>query len=210
MKYFLIPGYGVGAQYVNFKQPEGLNAGFGAFEELIKQNQATVFRWDINRYFGWLEFINPLKHLELYKMEESKSQSKNTHDQLQLELFTAMPRTIICHSMGSQLLISYLQSHKLPDSVIQIIFIQSNIPSKQKLPDYLQNLLRSKRITLINLFCPWDQALISLIFLRFFVPAGMVGLKNNPIINIFFPLYKTPNLHTSSISDPKLIKLIET
>ena len=210
MKYFLIPGYGVGAQYVNFKQPEGLNAGFGAFEELIKQNQATVFRWDISRHFSWLEFLNPMTHLELYKMEKSKSQSKNTHDQLQLELFAAMPSTIICHSMGSQLFISYLQSHKLPDSVIQIVFVQANIPSNQELPDYFLQLLRSKRITLINLFCPWDQALISLIFLRFFVPAGMIGLKNNLISNIFFPLYKAPNLHTSSINDPKLIKLIET
>ena len=165
---------------------------------------------DIPKYFNLSEFLNPHKHLSLYKLEESKSQSKKTHDELHLELSKSLPNCVVCHSMGSQLLISYLQSHTVPDSVSYIVFVQANISSKQQLPKYLKKLLESKKIKLINLYCPWDQALMSLIFLRGFVPAGMIGLKHKQIHNIFFPLYKLPNLHTSSIRDSKLTKLLDT
>jgi hypothetical protein len=209
MDYLLLHGYGVGAKYANFHDAEGLNGGFGAFDKLILEDKAKVFRWDIPRSFTFWEFINPFKSLDLYHKEIDKSQNIDTHKPLQKELFDLLPHTIVCHSMGTLLLINYLEHFDLPSSVTKIVFIQGSIANSTRLPVNLQHLVESKKITLLNLFCPWDQALLTVLLLNRTVTIGLTGYKNPLVKNIFFPLYKRLNLHTSSINDPNLINRIE-
>ena len=178
MKYLLIHGYGVGLQYSFFKQAEGVNAGFGAFDELIEQKQASVFRWDIPRKLNLFESINPIINLRHYRKEVTKAQDKATHQALEQELDTQQPEIIVCHSTGSLLLYSYLQEYILPQSVKRIVFIQSNIPRTMSTPQYLENALNNKSITMINMYCCWDQALCSLVLLEGSISLGLCGSRH--------------------------------
>ncbi len=209
MKYLLIHGYGVGLQYSFLKQAEGINAGFGAFNEFISSGEARVFRWDIPRRLNLMESINPLVNLGHYHKELDKARNKETHQALQQVLDETEPETIICHSAGSFLLYSYLQEYTLPSSVTNIVFIQSNIPRDCPIPEYLVSKLNQKQITMLNLYCYWDQALWSLFLVHQYIALGLWGSKNPLIHNIFFPLYKRFNLHTSSINDKGILRVIE-
>lgn len=209
MKYFLIHGYGVGLQYSLFKQAEGANAGFGAFDDLIQQKKASVFRWDIPRRLTFFESINPIINLRHYRKEVTKAQDQITHKILEQELDIQQPEIIVCHSTGSLLLFSYLQEYILPQSVQRIVFIQSNIPRMMNTPQYLENALNNKSITMINMYCCWDQALWSLVLLEGSISLGLCGSRHPLVHNVFFPLYKRFNLHTSSINDKGIFKVIE-
>lgn len=209
MKYVLIHGYGVGLQYSFFKKAEGDNAGFGAFDDLILSGEAKVFRWDIPRKLHLMETINPIVNVRHYKKELDKARSKETHQALQQVLDDTKPDTIICHSAGSFLLYSYLETYTLPSSVTKIVFIQSNIARNCPIPEYLISKLNQKQITMLNLYCYWDQALWSLFLVDRYIALGLWGSKNPLIQNIFFPLYKRLNLHTSSINDKNVLRVIE-
>lgn len=209
MDYLLIHGYGIGASYLNFHQAEGISAGFGSFDKLIYQKKVVVFRWDIQRYFGYKTFFNPLNHLALYSEERAKAQSPETHEHLLQIIEKYQPKTIICHSMGALLIISFLKNNLLSKCVQNIVLIQGDIPSDASIPQNIQTLIRDKKLNIINLYCPWDQALLTTLPLHFKFKIGLIRYKNPLVQNIFFPLYKRVNLHTSSINDKNLIKLIE-
>jgi hypothetical protein len=209
MQFLLIHGYGVGAQYLSFHQAEGVNAGFGAFDKLIAEGRVGVFRWDIPRYFGYKTVFNPLSHLELYNKERAKAQSIEIHAKLTKTLQETSPENIVCHSMGCHLLMSYLKLNTLPPSVKNIILIQADIPNNTPLSETVESLIKAKKLKIINLYCPWDQALLTTLPLHFKLKAGLTGYKNPQVQNIFFPLYKRTNLHTSSINDPDLVKLVK-
>ena len=209
MDYLLIHGYGVGANYLNIHKAEGINGGFGAFDKLILEQNAIVFRWDIKRYFEYKTMFNPFNHLALYNQERSKAQLPETHLNLKLIIERYKPESIICHSVGSLLMTSFLKDNSLPSYVKNIVFIQADIPNNTQLPGQIKSLIKNKNLNITNLYCPWDQALLTTLPLHFTLKAGLVGYKNPLIKNIFFPLYKKTNLHTSSINDPDLIKLLE-
>lgn len=209
MDYLLIHGYGVGATYLDFHQAEGKNAGFGAFDKLIREQRAVIFRWDVPRYFGYKTIFNPLNHLALYDEEWTKAQLPETHKRLLQMIEKYQPKTIVCHSMGALLMISFLKNNSLPKFVQNIVLVQSDIPSDTPIPQNIQTLIRDKKLNIINLYCPWDQALLTTLPLQFKLKVGLTGYKNLLVQNIFFPLYKKLNLHTSSINDKNLIKLIE-
>jgi hypothetical protein len=208
MQFLLIHGYGVGAQYLSFHQAEGVNAGFGAFDKLITEGRVGVFRWDISKYFGYNTMFNPLNHLELYNQERAKAQSIEIHAKLTKTLLQTSPETIVCHSMGCHLLMSYLKLNILPDSVKTIVLIQADIPNDTPLSKIVESQIRAKKLKIINLYCPWDQALLTTLPLHFKLKAGLTGYKNPLVQNRSFPLYKRSNLHTSSINDPDLVKLL--
>jgi hypothetical protein len=209
MKYLLIHGYGIGLQYSFLKSAEGENAGFGAFDDLIEAGEAKVFRWEMSRKLNFWETINVKTSIKQYNAEMLKIENQEVYDSLQKELKLTQPEVIVCHSAGSSLLFKYLTKHILPSSVKKIIFIQSNIPQNTVFPDYLQEKLQQKKIKLINLYCYWDQALWSLVFIGGQISIGLLGSKNKYVKNIFFPLYKGVNLHTSSINDIKIFPFIE-
>jgi hypothetical protein len=209
MRYVLIHGYGVGGEYWQFRKPEGKFAGFGAFSELINHEEAGVFRWDEPRQFSFWELFNPFEHLKLYDREKAKSQSSNTHKNLKTFLYQENPEVIVCHSMGCSLLLNYLDTNPLPNSVRHIVFVQGNTSQSRKLPESLQTQLVSKHLHLTNLFCPWDQALWSLVLTKHVVPAGLFGFNNPFVQNRLFPLYRRLNLHTSSINDPNLFSILD-
>jgi hypothetical protein len=209
MDYLLIHGYGVGAQYLKFHLAEGANAGFGAFDKLITEKRAGVFRWDIPRYYGYKTVFNPLNHLSLYNQERIKATTTKLHTELTKMILKNKPETIVCHSMGCHLLMSYLKFNTLPASVKKIVLIQADIPNDSTLPATIRSQIENKKLEIINLYCPWDQALLITLPLHFKLKAGLTGYKNPLAQNIFFPLYKRSNLHTSSINDSNLIGLLE-
>lgn len=209
MDYLLIHGYGVGASYLNFHQAESEDAGFGAFDELIMEKKAKVFRWDIPKYFGYKTFFNPFNHLKLYNEEWTKSQSILVHIELSKTIENYLPTTIVCHSMGALLITSFLKNNQLPNCVKNIVIVQGDVPYNTSVPQNIESLIKHKKLNIINLYCPWDQALLTSLPLNFELNVGLVGYKNPLIQNIFFPLYKKANLHTSSINDKNLIKLLK-
>jgi hypothetical protein len=209
MKYLLIHGYGIGLQYSFFKSAEGENAGFGAFDDLIIAGEAKVFRWEIARKLSFRESINLKLNIKQYDIEMLKTENQEVYHRLQKELGLTKPEIIVCHSAGSSLLLNYLTNHTLPSCVKKIVFIQSNIPQDMVFPDYLQEKLQQKKIKLLNIYCYWDQALWSLVFIGRQISIGLLGSKNTYVKNIFFPLYKTLNLHTSSINDTKIFPFIK-
>jgi hypothetical protein len=209
MKYLLIHGYGIGLQYSFFKSAEGENAGFGAFDDLIIAGEAQVFRWEIARKLSFIESINLKLNIKQYDIEMLKTENQGVYHRLQKELELTRPEIIVCHSAGSSLLLNYLTNHILPSCVKKIVFIQSNISRNRFFPEYLQAKLQKKEIKLINLYCYWDQALWSLILIGRHISIGLLGSKNTYVKNIFFPLYKTLNLHTSSINDIKIFPFIK-
>jgi hypothetical protein len=209
MKYLLIHGYGIGLQYSFLKSAEGENAGFGAFDDLIEAGEAKVFRWEMSRKLNFWETINVKTSIKQYNDEMLKIENQEVYDSLQKELTLTQPEAIVCHSAGGFLLLRYLTNHILPSSVKKIVFIQSNIPQDMVFPDYLQKKLQQKEIKLINLYCYWDQALWSLVIIGRQISIGLLGSNNTYVKNIFFPLYKGVNLHTSSINDTKIFPFIE-
>lgn len=209
MKYLLIHGYGIGLQYSFLKSAEGENAGFGAFDDLIEAGDAKVFHWEMSRKLNFWETINVKTSIKQYNVEMLKIENQEVYNSLQKELELTRPEAIVCHSAGGFLLLRYLTNHKLPSSVKKIVFIQSNIPQNMVFPDYLQEKLQQKKIKLLNLYCYWDQALWSLVIIGRQISIGLLGSKNTYVKNIFFPLYKGVNLHTSSINDTKIFPFIE-
>ena len=205
MQYILIHGYGTKVEYpklfgLNLANP----AGFGAFESMLRQKQAVLFEWFIPAGFTWLDFLNPYQHLNLYHQEQQKAYQSRTQQRLSQLILASRPQAIICHSMGSELLLAYLQHYRLPSSVKSIICIQSNLKSLA-IPGSIQKKIALGKLRLVNFFCPWDQALWSLAMLKGYIPVGLFGSSSKYVENVLFPLYRTWNLHTSSINDPAIL-----
>jgi hypothetical protein len=195
----LIHGFGTGITYSIFQQAQPKNAGFLIFEDLINRNLAQVFDWRIRKTLKWWQILLIFPILDIYWQEKTKSQSLETQEKLAKFLEFHQPKTIICHSMGANLFFKH--SFLLPKSVQKIILIQADISHKSAIPTTWQN------ISIINYFCPWDNALLASNFINLKIMAGQIGLKNAQ--NIFFPLIlNNPNLHTSSLKSQKFLKKI--
>jgi hypothetical protein len=206
-KIFLIHGYGTGITNSVFGREFsfGQDRGFGAFNSAVEAGQAYAIDWSIKQTIGLFGSINPLSQLSLYFRERNLARRKETHLKLKNELYVQNPETIICHSMGTFLLLNMLSHHDLPASVKHLVFVQADIGFLRSLPTNV-----SPEIRVTNYFCPWDQALWSSTLLNLNPRAGLFGLtKKGRIINKFWPLYRKLNLHTSSINDPKFAKLFD-
>jgi pimeloyl-ACP methyl ester carboxylesterase len=209
MKYFLIHGYGVGADYGFWRKKLSKNCGFGAFDKLLLDRQATVFSWGIEKKFNGWQFFNPLAHIRLYLLEQAKACQKETLEKLKLSLEKAQPEIIVAHSMGTFLLLKFLGQNDIPKSVKTIVFVQSNVSYLYPIPKNLLDSLDKNHLKLINLYCPWDTTLPFVLLTNGGIAAGLVGYKHSKIHNKVFPLYKRLNLHTSSINDSDLIRYLE-
>ncbi len=209
MKIVIIHGYAVDMEMGVFRRRLGYDAGFAAFRSLLDSGDAVMFRWGEHMRFSSLHYINPFAHLRVYNVEKKKA----TSDRLQHEFSEFMnkekPDTIVCHSMGSYLLINYINKYGLPDYVRKIVFVQGDIPAGTLIthPDVVRR-LEDRELTIYNYHCWWDITLISSILINGYIPVGVGGGRFKHITNRFFPLYRTINLHQSSMNDRKLIELI--
>lgn len=192
-----IPGFATKLTSPIIRTGQGTLTGCGIFSELIKTGKASLFDWGIQEHVCFLKLINPFFILRLYKSEQHLATDFSTTSRLQLQILTQQPSVIICHSMGSVILLALINNHALPECVKRIVFIQSDTDSNSQLPP---------DILIFNLYCPWDPSLIlSSLFARKW-KQGLRPRRQPNVKNIFFPLWKPINLHTSSIRDRKILK----
>ena len=91
-----------------------------------------------------------------------------------------------------------------------IYTLVSDNPAGKKIhhPSVL-NSLKIGELTWGNYHCFWDQSLLFSSLINFKLPAGLLGAKHHKkIINKFYPLQGSLDLHTSLISQPKEINRI--
>lgn len=205
----LLHGYGVGVTYPFFRPALGAHAGFDAFGPQIDAGEAVVFRWDMAARISGLNLLNPFAYLKLYRDEFALAVSESLQIRLKKMFETEQPETVICHSMGAMLLLTYIQQHGLPESVRRIIFSQADIDANYPLPLVLRARLTAGSLRLDNYHSWQDQALWSSAFLHRTMRAGLFGLRDPLVQNHFFALKHGPNWHTSAICDPDLVKQIQ-
>lgn len=209
MKIALIHGYAVDMEMGVFRRRLGRDAGFGAFRRLLDSGDAVMFRWGEHMRFGSIHYINPFAHLRVYNAEKNKAASDKLFAQFGDFLERERPDTLVCHSMGSYLLINYINKHGLPAHVRKVVFVQGDIPAGTIISNAdITRRLENKELNIYNYHCWWDITLISSMMLNGYVPLGLTKSRLKHIHNRFFPLYKTINLHQSSMNDDKLIELI--
>lgn len=209
MKIALIHGYAVDMEIGILRRRLGRDAGFAAFRRLLDSGDAVLFRWAEHMRFSSIHYINPFAHLRVYNVEKNKAVSDKLHQEFSEFLDRERPDTLVCHSMGSYLLMNYINKFGLPDFIRKVVFVQGDIPAGTVIsnPDIIKR-LENKELAIYNYYCWWDITLISSMILNRYVPLGLTGSRLKHIHNRFFPLYKKINLHQSSMNDDKLIELI--
>lgn len=197
----LIHGFATGIDYL-WRPAFGVDAGFSAFADSIAKGETSVFRWDIKERAGWRS-LNPWYSFGIYRRECELAANSETHRSLERFLEHEKPEIIICHSMGCYLLLKYLGKYRLPTSVHTILFTQADVDSRTfALPSSYEEAIRHKRLRLINSFCLWDPTLMLSLLLSGSSRAGLRPLASPLVENVFYPLVKLWNLHTSAIRDP--------
>lgn len=197
-KYALIHGYAVGLHVPRLRPPLGANAGFSGFDAEIAAGNATVFRWDIPHVVPMEQRIDVRPYLSLYERERALVSDDATHARLTSSLHAEQPEIIVAHSMGCALLWEHLHRHPLPASVRRVVFVQADLVTAP-------GPLPAMSAELLNLYCPWDPALLVSVLYHRRGRAGLTGLHVLGVRNELFPLWKPWNLHTSSIRDPRLV-----
>lgn len=204
----LIHGYGTHIESA-FAQPRGRTAGFYAFEQLMDHGVVDVFRWEIPFKLKFPQNINPFYLLTIYQREKAQLDNKNVFERLDATIKDNNIEILISHSLGSQLLLQYLQNYTPPTSVKRIITIQSDMPRTFQLPIVIENRLKNGALRWDNYWCWWDQALFASCVVNRSWRAGVVGVHHPLVHNSFFPLYRDGNLHISTIIDPEFVKRLQ-
>ncbi len=203
----LIHGFATGVRYSVFRDAHGADAGFKAFRELVEQGDATAFRWDIQETASFWQTINPLYILGVYRRERALASHPETHEALARFFADESPEIVICHSLGACLLLEHIRRHGLPDSVRRIVFTQADAhPREFAFCEALEERLRNGSLTMINAHCPWDPSLWCSLVLNG-ARAGLAGARHPLVRDVFWPLVKPINLHTSAIRSPGFPKV---
>ncbi len=200
-KILLIHGFAVGLSSPILRCKLGPEAEFLAFKDDIADGLARVFKWGIQARVAWSQLLNPFYIYRHYKLERAMALDEATHEQLQIELEQMQPEVIVCHSMGCVLLQAHLLAFKLPSSVRAIVFVQSDSEFGARV---------DVSVPVYNLYCPWDPTLIASSLTRGQWCAGLRPMKSRGTHNRLFPLYRLPNLHTSSIRGAQLKQFVRT
>jgi len=194
----LIHGFAVGLTSPLVRPGFGPTVGMTAFKNEVANGTARVFKWGSFKKVPFHQLINPFFLHSHYLVERAMAFDKKTHLELHKFLSKAQPQVVVCHSMGTVLLNEFLNSFELPASVKAIIFVQSDLPWDISIKTNRQ---------LYHLYCPWDPTLLASSIANRSWRAGLRKLKQAGVKNILMPLFRLPNLHTSSIRDRKLLEL---
>ncbi len=194
----LVHGYATGLRVPRLRQPLGANAGFSAFNTELAAGDASIFRWDISETVDLPDAVRVKPFVTLYERERLRVSDEATHKRLAFYLAAEQPEVVVAHSLGCALVWEHLRRHPLPASVKRIVFSQADVPPVPDLP-----VLPSAEI--LNLYCPWDPALLVSVAYHRTGRAGLTGLRVSGVKNAFFPLWKPWNLHTSGIRDRRLV-----
>jgi hypothetical protein len=200
MKYFLIHGYGKALDL--FEQDVTENGGFYIFDEEIAKGSAYVHHWaekiERRRYSA----LNPITQLRLYHLERSKTERSQEHERLFQSFLEKQPSIIITHSSGARLLLNYLKTYKLPDSVKKIILVQADISQTE-----WESCRLPTQVEWRNYWCWWDQALITSMILNQYIPMGL--FTRDHICSQFYPLRMLPNPHQDIWRDKKFKQILD-
>jgi hypothetical protein len=207
-KVLLIHGSTVGLEYSFFKQKDLKYGYFKGVKDLIDSGNVDLFLWaDRQDIAKTWEFHKILKmyHQERVDINESKH-SQRLYEKLKNGEYT----TVITHSMGGELLTKMIQDCGLPKNLENIYTLQSDAPAKCKIKDdKLKIRLDENSLNWCNYHCFWDIALLTSLIVNQRFSAGLTGYKTDlEIINLFYPLHGSLDLHTSIISIPKEIRKI--
>ena len=192
----LIPGYGTGVTYALWRPRRQELRGFAVFAHTPG---VELFEWGEELHYHLFSSLNPLASYQLYRTEQRLVRDPDLQAKLRERIKEFDPEVIVAHSMGGVLLLASLRETNR--SLRKIIFAGSDVrvnpESRTRLQDYAKY-----GVELHNLYCPWDQALLASLGLNLSVP---LGLRAHPLFRShFLPLYRTWNLHESSLHDPYL------
>ncbi len=195
-KIVLIHGYGANIDSPFHRINQELD--FKAFKRHLQNGDAKIYIWSEDTVnLSLFKSLNPFIYQKIYKQDRKKATSNENLKRLHNFLSQEKPEILVCHSLGSHMILSYLEHYQLPANVKKIFLVQADVPHNRKIPDV--------HAAIYNVFCYWDVTLVLSMIVNWYIPAGLIGLKNSKN-NIFFPLYKRPNLHLSSIGDTDLLK----
>ena len=205
-KAILIHGYAAGLEASIFRKPFGEHSGFIALDDEVKSGIAKSFRWSKDVSLTIAQCINPLKYFHLYRDEELLAESSITQSVLREFLDRADATTIICHSLGCRLMIGAMNAHGIPESITKIVFLQGDVSTSASIVnDAIRDRIANGTLVIENYFCPWDQSLLSSVILHRTNRIGLMGWNETGVKNVFYPLLKPMNLHTSPLRDREFL-----
>ncbi len=180
-----------------FRPPLDETAGFLAFKELVDTGQAVAFPWGLKIRLSFLASLNPFSYRSIYRKEEQMAMEGETQKRLFDFLVRQEATCVIGHSLGCRLIYETLKRYGLPKTLQRVVWVQAGMD----VPSSVQHSIPH----LIHFWCPWDPTLLaSAFFIHFSSRAGLVPIRG--ATNVLVPLWRIPNLHTSSQRDRQLLK----
>lgn len=197
----LIHGYGVGLTPKKSALP--LDLGFSGFFEGLVSKEVSLFSWYQEEKHSLSYYLNPVFHLRVYKKERHAGATDSVLSSLKDFLSKEQPEILVCHSLGAFVFLQYLKKYKAPQSLRRVVFVQADFTSQANLPKHTQ-------FSYLNLYCPWDPALIISWMIHGQRPAGLIGWKQPQITNKLLPLSGSWNLHNSNIEKKQFARFISS
>lgn len=183
-----------------FRPPLNETGGFYAFRQQIKNNEAVSFSWGDQQELNFIQSLNPFSYLSIYKSEERMVEGVELQHRLYQFLVDQHATTVIAHSLGCRLIFETAKQFGLPPNVRRVIWVQSVMKNHDSVKEVFPEL--------INIWCPWDPTLLSaMFFINSSLRSGLVPIQDAK--NLFLPLWRLPNLHTSSQKDSRLCDLVK-
>lgn len=203
----LVHGYATGLRVSSLRQPFGAHSGFIGLSADVDAGRSVAFRWSKDLSLSLVDSLNLWKYFQLYRDEEALAESVETQSALFAFIDHAGSTTIICHSLGCRLMIGMMNVVGLPSCISKVILLQGDVPTTARLSNHtVTDRLASKTLVIENYHCWWDQSLLASTALHRTPRIGLLGWNEIGIKNIFYPLLKPMNLHTSPLRDRTLLK----
>ena len=207
----IIHGYATGLGIPMIRKPFGTHAGFVALNDQVASGEILPFRWSIDRSLSLWQSLNPMQYASLYRDEERLTEDQKTQSDLANFLHQSSAKTIIAHSLGCRLLLGTINNFELPKHIERIVFLQADIYDRATIGrDDILARLEERSLIIENYHCFWDPSLFTSSMIHRNLRAGLTGWEQPGVQNIFFPLLKPINLHTSHLRDTKFCKSLLT
>ncbi|MEK9155496.1 MAG: hypothetical protein AAB839_02495 [Patescibacteria group bacterium] len=207
----IIHGYATGLGIPLLRKPFGNHAGFVALNEQVTSGEILPFRWSIDRSLSVWQSINPWTYLQLYRDEEKLVEDQKTQSNLANFFHQSPAKIIIAHSLGCRLLLGTINNFELPKHIKRIIFLQADVYDRTVISrDDILVRLEEGSLVIENYHCFWDPSLFTSSMIHRNLRAGLTGWEQPGVQNIFVPLLKPINLHTSHLRDTKFCKNLLT